>query len=420
VSRWTNRRPILHLAMRDGGWRLRCRATTLAESDLPPTNDLESLIAAVQAIEFAPAQRAGVLHVTVSDRWVHSFDVSPPRGVRGIAELRQLTEIRRTALFGGVDGDRKAVADWRAAETFVAAAMPTALMDALESLCDRHGWHLASVLPRWADAASHRWHRNDASWLVVADGTVTTLVHCRNGRARWVRTQVAACAATKDDARRLLARSALAVQGLPPADEFEWIDATAEADAASSDRRVGASAYDFAQSPSPWRRPAAATSALLGACALAVCAFIGHATAQWSSLRSEQQALMTAIDAAATANTPRKTTKAMGPAPDQVGAAKQLLARLEAPWMPWLRAFEASAQPDMALLSLEIDAATRRLHGSALARTPHAMLTYVDRLSEHSALGAPRLLRHDTADKVPGAPLRFEFGNDPAAPTGSR
>jgi hypothetical protein len=411
---------MLHLVIRDGGWRLRCRERTLAEGDLPPTNDLEPLIAALHAIEVAPAQREGLLHVTVSDRWMQSFDVSPPRGVRGIAELRQLTEIRRNMLFGGANGNSKAVADWRAAETFVAATMPAALLDALESLCGRHSWHLASVLPRWADAASRRWHRNDASWLVVADGTVTSLVHCRNGRARWVRTQVAACAATKADARRLLARSALAVQGLPSADEFEWIDATADADAASSDRRVGASAYDFAQSRSPWRHPAAATSALLGACALAVCAFIGHATAQWSSLRSEQQALMAAIDAAATESTPRKTTKAMGPAPDQVGAAKQLVARLDAPWMPWLRAFEASAHPDMALLSLEIDAATKRLHGSALARTPQAMLTYVDRLNEHGAPGAPRLLRHDTADKVPGAPLRFEFGNDTAAPIGFR
>jgi hypothetical protein len=419
VSRWTSRRPPLRLSIREGGWRLHRGELTLAEGELPRANDHDALVAAVQAIEASAEQRASLLHVTVPDRWVQSFDVSPPREVSGLAELQQFAEVRRNTLFGGPDESRKAVANWRAAEPFVAVAMPGALVDALHALCRRQGWRLASVLPRWADAISRRSRRDNSSWLAVADGSVVTLVHHRAGRAKWVRTQVTALTATQEDARRLLARSALAVQGLPPAHEFEWVVAADVADR-SSDRRVVASAYNFANSPSPWRRPAATTSALLGACALFTCTLLALAGAQWSALRGEQRLLTATIDAAVTANAPRKAAKATGPAPEQVGAAKQLVALLDAPWMPWLRAFEASAHPDMTLLSLEIDATARHAHGSALARTPQAMLAYIDRLGELGAPGAPRLLRHDTADKVPGAPLRFEFGSVAAASAPSR
>jgi hypothetical protein len=392
----------LRLVLRDGAWELCDAERVLAQGDIARTDDIDALLSEVTAIDATDAARNGTLDVTISDRWVQTFEVAPPSGVRDLSELRQLVELRRRTLFGSDETPRVVSADWQAAGGFIAAALPEVVVQSLQALCARHGWRLRSVRPVWAAASEPA-----SKWCAIGDGHVITLVHRGTRRARWVRTQALAHVGTRDDAQRLAERNALAVPNLPAAAELSWVDASNLAISEGGD-----DTFDFARSTSPWRRPAPVPMAAMAAIAVVAATAMVLGAARYSALRGEQRLLSAALDATSTAPTLARPSKSPGPTADQVGAAQQLVARLDAPWMPWLRALEASSHPDTALMAVEVDGALQRVRGTALARTPQAMLDYVDRLQEQSVLGTPRLLRHDTVEKTPGQPLRFEFTSE--------
>jgi len=251
-------------------------------------------------------------------------------------------------------------------------------------------------------------------WSAVADGSLLTIVYCRRGRPTWVRTQICARPAVASDAQRLIERSLLASPALSAADQIDWIDVASRDD--NEPQTVGdvTGWYNFSASHSAWRRPSHTAAAILVTVAAVAVMALTYGAIQWQASRQERHALLASLETTSAAPV-RKATAVVVARPEQIGAARRLVARLDAPWLQWLRAFEVSAHPDTTLMSLEIDGATRRVRGGALARTPQAMLGYIERLGEQTVLGTPQLSRHDTADKLPGQPLQFDFGNEPSA-----
>jgi hypothetical protein len=137
-------------------------------------------------------------------------------------------------------------------------------------------------------------------------------------------------------------------------------------------------------------------------------------------LRTEHDTLASQLRASEAPRMPSKPRGKPSAAEQQaLVATQQLASRLNAPWPDVFRALEASASAETALLQLEVNGSTLDLRGTALARSPRAMLAYVDAFDTTPALGKVRLVRHDTADNEPTAPLRFEFNNQQPMVDGS-
>ncbi|WP_291995072.1 hypothetical protein [Candidatus Accumulibacter sp. ACC003] len=108
------------------------------------------LAAALPGLQLDTRVAAGqkcALTVTLDDGLCRSFVVTPPRGARGLRELRASAAARFAALYGESAEQWLVVADWHALAPFVASALPRALWQALQQLAQTRGWRLASVSP---------------------------------------------------------------------------------------------------------------------------------------------------------------------------------------------------------------------------------------------------------------------------------
>jgi hypothetical protein len=70
------------------------------------------------------------LAVTLDDGLARSFVVTPPRGARGLRELRASAAARFAALYGESAEPWLLAADWQAAAPFIACALPRELYQA--------------------------------------------------------------------------------------------------------------------------------------------------------------------------------------------------------------------------------------------------------------------------------------------------
>ena len=112
-----------------------------------------------------PGQRSGRLgmhlgrrghaaRVLVAPDLCRHFPLAPPAGLRSLAELQDLAQVRALQLFGA--GPWIVTADWRLDAPFPCAALPRALHQALQQAAQEAGFTLqleSSVLAAWARAA---------------------------------------------------------------------------------------------------------------------------------------------------------------------------------------------------------------------------------------------------------------------------
>lgn len=100
-------------------------------------------------------------------------------------------------------------------------------------------------------------------------------------------------------------------------------------------------------------------------------------------------------------------TKA-GPAESRdTKAAAAAIRELRVPWPQLLDVFEASANPNVALLAIEPTPAQRQVRLTAEAKNSEAMLAYLETL-RRDPLTDVVLLSHQVNEKAPGSPLRFQ------------
>ncbi len=167
---------------------------TLAALDFDPAQpaSLAALCGALSAL--APAQPIAdaarlPLVVTLDDSLARSFVVTPPRGARGLRELRASAAARFAALYGESAEPWLLAADWQAAAPFVSCALPRELYQALEGLARTQGWRLDSATP----ALVRVWNRVCPAipadgWLGIGFARTLTLVHHQHGELAGLRT----------------------------------------------------------------------------------------------------------------------------------------------------------------------------------------------------------------------------------------
>lgn len=147
------------------------------------------LCAALQALQptwLAPTAAkapAPFLTVTVDDSLARSFVVTPPRGARGLRELRAAAEARFATLYGEFAEQWLLVADWHASAPFIACALPRQLCQALDQLARTHSWRLASLSPAFVRVGNHLCESIPAEgWLLVGFGQTLTLLATRSSQ----------------------------------------------------------------------------------------------------------------------------------------------------------------------------------------------------------------------------------------------
>ena len=98
--------------------------------------------------------RRRAARVLVAPDLCRHFPLAPPAGLRSLAELQDLAQVRALQLFGA--GPWVVTADWRLDAPFPCAALPRALHEALQQAAREAGFALqleSSVLAAWARAA---------------------------------------------------------------------------------------------------------------------------------------------------------------------------------------------------------------------------------------------------------------------------
>ena len=90
-------------------------------------------------------------------------------------------------------------------------------------------------------------------------------------------------------------------------------------------------------------------------------------------------------------------------------AANAAINQLNLPWRDVLDAIERATPADIALLSLEPDAAKHRVKGSAEAKDSTAMIGYIESLRQQNFFDDVDLLHHETNETDPHKPMRFQF-----------
>lgn len=187
-------------------------ATVLAEARLADTHDSASLRQGLRAL-LAGAQVAGwPLSVVLADELVRMWQVAPPPNAARPADLEAAASMRYQALFGAPPGGWKIAADWQATRPFLAAALPLALVEALEEAAREARCHLVEIVPQFVVAmnAWRRQHRPGA-WFGLVHGQVLTLA-AYDGRAlAALRTAVVPPGADREWLESHVAREALRV-----------------------------------------------------------------------------------------------------------------------------------------------------------------------------------------------------------------
>jgi hypothetical protein len=91
----------------------------------------------------------------------------------------------------------------------------------------------------------------------------------------------------------------------------------------------------------------------------------------------------------------------------ELKAAEAVARQLALPWSAMVRAVEAAAIPEIAVLQLQPEARDRQLRLTAEAKTEAAMLDYLRHLAGTQALSEVRLATHQVMIEDPQRPIQF-------------
>jgi Tfp pilus assembly protein PilN len=93
----------------------------------------------------------------------------------------------------------------------------------------------------------------------------------------------------------------------------------------------------------------------------------------------------------------------------EIRSANTVIAQMTLPWDTLFRELEAAAVQDVALLSIQPDADTRKLRLTGEARKYPDVLAYVASLEERPALANVFLIGHEMKQTVPQRPVAFSL-----------
>lgn len=163
-------------------------------------------------------------------------------------------------------------------------------------------------------------------------------------------------------------------------------------------------AVDFAQRR--WRMTIAAWL-LLALSVLAAAGWIGVAG------ESRKQIAQAASELAALQRTEARATKVQERSvrgaitPERARSVNDAIRRLNLPWDAIFTALNAAATPQVALLSLEPDAAASIVRLTGETRSTESMLALQRRLEGQAGIASAVITKHEVRTDSPGAPVRF-------------
>lgn len=163
--------------IRTSGW-LHPRSTLLAECAWTPAQSasLEAISTQLRAM-LKDAQCANMpLSVVVADQMARMFMVNPPQNSGSLQDCKAAAAMRFQQLYGEPLDKWQLRADWQAQHAFLACAIPSSLLLALEHIAHAHRLTLLSAVPQFV-ASWNQWrnHLKPDAWFGLVQGHALTL-----------------------------------------------------------------------------------------------------------------------------------------------------------------------------------------------------------------------------------------------------
>lgn len=187
------------------------RRTVLAEKRIDAPEP--AILARALATLLAEVQVKGwPLTVVLADELARMWQVAPPPQAGSPADLEAAAAMRFASLFGAAPAGWTIAADWQATHPFLAAALPTSLLDALAQSARAAGCHLIEVVPQFV-AAMNGWRkqRTSGAWFGLVHGQVLTLAAYEGRQLAALRTAVVPPGADRSWFEHHIAREALRI-----------------------------------------------------------------------------------------------------------------------------------------------------------------------------------------------------------------
>lgn len=109
--------------------------------------------------------------VVLDDALARWWTVRPPRGLKDLAELRNLAGIRFAELFGEPPADWHIAGDWHASRQFLCCAVESALAGAIRDAAESVGCRVRSMAPLFSRVVGDlREARRGSCWVFVSTG----------------------------------------------------------------------------------------------------------------------------------------------------------------------------------------------------------------------------------------------------------
>jgi hypothetical protein len=162
--------------LRTSGW-LRPHTTLIGECTMSTAQSLSPVAVATQLRTLLGNAKCANLptSVVVADQSVRLFMVNPPQNSGSLQDCKAAAAMRFQQLYGEPLGGWQLRADWQAQHAFLACALPSALLDSLQSVAHDHRLTLLSIAPQFI-VAWNQWrsHVKAGAWFgVVQDNTLT-------------------------------------------------------------------------------------------------------------------------------------------------------------------------------------------------------------------------------------------------------
>ena len=197
--------------VRTDGW-FGARRQLVAELRCEDAHEPQALARGLRAL-LAGAQVAGwPVTVVLADELARMWQVTPPPQAASRADLEAAAAMRFANLFGAAPSGWTIGADWQATQPFLAAALPSALLDTLAQCAHEARCTLVEVLPQFV-AALNGWRklRRPGAWFGLVHGQVLTIAACDGALLAALRTAVVPPGADRDWLESHVAREALRV-----------------------------------------------------------------------------------------------------------------------------------------------------------------------------------------------------------------
>ncbi|MGX4641821.1 hypothetical protein [Massilia sp. SYSU DXS3249] len=192
--------------------RFKRHSTVLAETRIDDAARPEELARGLRTLLADVAIAGWPVVVVVADELARMWQVAPPPAAASPTDLQAAAAMRHAALFGEAHAGWTIAADWQATRPFLAAALPAALLGALQGWAREAGCHLVEIVPQFV-AAMNGWRKlhRPGAWFGLVHGQVLTLAAYDGPLLAALRSAVVPPGADRDWLESHVAREALRV-----------------------------------------------------------------------------------------------------------------------------------------------------------------------------------------------------------------